>query len=90
MGGRPTTSRELVRMRQSAWDGAVKFSGLTHEEIAVVIGMSVATVRPYGSRTGNTPSEEAIGALKRHNLIKAMETLADRYGSDAVVGGPRP
>lgn len=90
MIGRPTTSPDLVRLRQSAWDRAVKFSGLTHEEIADVIDMSVATVRSYGSRSGNTPSEDAISALKNHNLIKAMETLADRYGPDAITGGPRP
>lgn len=90
MGGRPTTSRELVRLRQSAWDRAVKFSGLTHEEIADVIGMSVATVRSYGSRAGNTPSEEAIDTLKRHNLLKAMDVLQERYGPDTITGGPRP
>lgn len=90
MSGRPSTSPELIRLRQSAWTRAVKFSGLSQEEIAEVIGMSPATVRSYGSRSGNTPSEEAIGALKRHNLIRAMETLAERYGSDTISGGTRP
>src|SRR5690606_34782743 len=90
MIGRPTTSPELIRLRQSAWKRAVKFSGLSQEEIADVIGMSLATVRSYGSRSGNTPTEDAIGALKKHNLLKAMETLAERYGPDTVSGGPQP
>jgi len=94
MRGRPATSLELVRARQSAWARAVRYSGLTHQEIANVIGKSVATVRSYSSRSGNTPPEESIGSLKRHNLQRALETLAERYGPDAVTvlsgsGGPR-
>lgn len=89
MAGRPTTPAELIRLRRTGWDRAVRYSGLKQSEIAEVIGASVSTVASYGSRTGNTPSQEAIDRLKAHNLDKALETLADRYGGEAVrrIGG---
>lgn len=91
MAGRPVTPGAVIRQRREAWNRAVRFSGLKQVEIADVIGMSLATVMSYGSRTGNVPSQEAIDLLKRHNLLRAMDTLAERYGAESVtVGGPRP
>lgn len=91
MAGRPSTSAALARLRQQAWDRAVRYSGLTQDEIAAEIGMSLATVRSYSAAKGNTPSEEAIAILKRRNLVTALETLAERYGDDVVtVAGRRP
>jgi hypothetical protein len=92
MPGRPNTSGDLVRMRRAAWDKAVRYSGLKQEEIAEVIGMSLSTVMSYGSRTGNIPTQEAINTLKEHNLGRALETLAERYGGEAVrrLGEPQP
>lgn len=90
MRGRPTTSPEFVRLRQAAWNRAVKVSDLTHQEIADAIGKSAAIARSYGSRLGNTPSDEAIAVLKRHNLQCALETLAERYGPKVVSEGLRP
>ena len=47
-------------------------------------------MRSYGWRDGNVPTEDAIDMLKRHNLGKALETLKERYGEDAVrIAGPR-
>ena len=91
MTGRPTTPRELVRQRKMAWDRAVRFSSRSQEEIAEVIGMSLATVRSYSSANGNAPTEAAIDALKRDNLLRAVDTIAERYGAESIpVGGPRP
>ncbi|MHA6685355.1 hypothetical protein [Mesorhizobium sp. A556] len=91
MAGRPSTSAALARIRQQAWDRAVRYSGLSQEEIATEIGMSLATVRSYSATKGNTPSDEAVAILKRRNLLTAMETLAERYGDDVVhVAGGRP
>lgn len=89
MAGRPSTSAEIARIWQAAWDKAVRYSGLKQAEIAEVIGVSASTIASYGSRTGNVPSQEAIDALKAHNLDKALETLAERYGGEAVrrIGG---
>ncbi|KAJ0335411.1 hypothetical protein COL154_014417, partial [Colletotrichum chrysophilum] len=87
--GRPATTAADAGRRQSAWDKAVRYSGLKQEETADVLGVSVATVSSYGSRTGNVPSQVAIDALKAHNLDRALETLAERYGGEAVrrIGG---
>ena len=89
MAGRPSTSSEIARIRQQAWDRAVKYSGMRQDEIAEHIGVSLATVRSYSAKKGNVPSEEAIAKLKRRNLITALDTLAERYGDDVVkvVGG---
>jgi hypothetical protein len=89
MPGRPTTPAELIRIRRSAWERAVRYSGLKQSEIAEVIGASVSTVASYGSKAGNTPSQEAIARLKQYSLDKALETLAERYGGEAVrrIGG---
>jgi hypothetical protein len=84
------TPPDTIRQRRQAWERAVKHSGLSQEEISDVIGMSLSTVRSYGSRTGNVPSADAIAILKKHNLHRAMETLAERYGDEAVrIAGPR-
>ena len=81
---------ELARVRRRAWARAVKVSGLNQNEIAEVVGTSESTVRSYGWRDGNVPTEDAIDMLKRHNLGKALETLKERYGEDAVrIAGPR-
>jgi hypothetical protein len=85
------TPPDTIRQRRQAWERAVRYSGLKQEEIADVIGMSLGTVRSYGSARGNVPSEDAIARLRRHSLHKAMETLAERYGDEAVrVAGARP
>jgi hypothetical protein len=87
--GRPATTAADAGRRQAAWDKAVRYSGLTQLEIAEVVGVSVATVASYGSRTGNVPTQAAIDALKAHNLHRALETLSERYGGEAVrrIGG---
>ena len=82
---------ELARIRRQEWVRAVKVSGLRQDEIAEVIGASESTVRSYGWRHGNVPLESAIDALKRHNLGKALKTLREHYGDDAVkIAGSRP
>lgn len=91
MAGRPTTPPDTIRQRRQAWERAVRYSGLRQEEIADVIGMSLGTVRSYGSAAGNVPSEDAIARLRRHSLLRAMETLAERYGAESVtIGRPQP
>ncbi len=81
---------ELARIRRQAWARAVRASGLRQDEIAEVVGASESTVRSYGWRDGNVPTEAALDALKRHNLGKALETLKERYGEDAVrIAAPR-
>lgn len=91
MAGRPMTPPDTIRQRRHAWERAVRYSGLKQEEIAEVIGMSLGTVRSYGSATGNVPTADAIARLRRHSLLQAMETLAERYGDEAIrVAGARP
>lgn len=90
MAGRPAMHPSLARLRRDAWNRAVKFSSRSQEEIADVMGMSLATVRSYSSANGNVPSETAIAALKRDNLLRAMDVLQERYGPDTITGGPRP
>lgn len=90
MAGRPATPAALTRLRRDAWSRAIRFSSRSQEEIAEVIGMSLATVRSYSSARGNVPSEAAIAALKKDNLQRAMDVLQERYGQDVISGGPQP
>ena len=64
--GRPPTSPSDAAARKARWDHAVSFSGLRHDEIAVLVGRSLSRVRHYCSRAGAMPPEGVIETLEAH------------------------
>ena len=75
--GRPPTSPSDAADRKARWDHAVSFSGLRHDEIAVLVGRSLSRVRHYCSRAGAVPPEEAVAVLEAH-CRERVEREAER------------